>query len=117
MDLPDEMAAVYHRSYGADGSASCRKLESPLRFPVSLGLVNVELFDGTISTAGVDGVAGWAPAGTHTPGRNTVAGADTGDRVGLTSVPDSKGSVHGGGEEGCRGCLSWVMLRCGVRGC
>ena len=101
VDLPYEMSFVGHRLDCIDGPAASWELEVAVRFAaLAAQVVDRVLVDRAVAATGVDEVAVRAPACADAPGWRAALGDDGGYGRSHAAVPDSKGAVLRGFEEG-----------------
>ena len=95
------MSFVGHRLDSIDGPAAGRELEVAVGFAaLAAQVVDRVLVDRAVAAAGVDEVAVWAPARADAPGWRAALRDNGGYRRSHAAVPDSKGAVLRGFEEG-----------------
>jgi len=95
------MSFVGHGPDCIHGPAAGLELEVAVRFAaLAAQVVDGVLVDRAVAAAGVDEVAVRAPAGAGAPGWRAALGHDGGYRRSHPPVPDPKGAVLRGVEEG-----------------
>ena len=101
MYLPYEMSFVGHRPHSVHGTAASLELEVAVGFAaLAAQVVDRVLVDRAVAATGVDEVAVRAPACADAPGWRAALGDDGGYGRSHAAVPDSKGAVLRGFEEG-----------------